>query len=117
MGDYLLVQIVDRIIYFDICSVCMLFAIVVSLLLRKMYLGRLNRSFIQLTILMIFSCLFDVLRSIPYNEYTVIGSSILFRFVMGYIFCFLRAVQLPLLIRLYGLMSGTWSRIKSDFRL
>lgn len=95
----------------------MLFAIVVSLLLRKMYLGRLNRAFIQLTILMIFSCLFDVLRSIPYNEYTAIGSSILFRFVMGYIFCFLRAVQLPLLIRLYGIMSGTWSRIKSDFRI
>lgn len=95
----------------------MLFAIVVSLLLRKMYLGRLNRSFIQLTILMIFSCLFDVLRSIPYNEYTVIGSSMLFRFVMGYIFCFLRAIQLPLLIRLYGIMSGTWSRIKSDLRI
>ncbi|MCR5619951.1 MAG: EAL domain-containing protein [Lachnospiraceae bacterium] len=107
----------DRIVYFDICSVCMLFAIVVSLLLRKMYLGRLNRSFIQLTILMIFSCLFDVLRAIPYNEYTAVGSSILFRFVMGYIFCFLRAVQLPLLIRLYGIMSGTWSRIKSDFRI
>ncbi len=117
MGDYLLVQIVDRIIYFDICSVCMLFAIVVSLLLRKMYLGRLNRSFIQLTILMIFSCLFDILRSIPYNEYTAVGSSILFRFIMGYIFCFLRAVQLPLLIRLYGIMSGTWSRIKSDIRI
>ncbi len=82
-----------------------------------MYRGGLNRAFIQLAILMILSCIFDILRAIPYNEHTAIGSSVVFRFVMGYIFCFLRALQMPLLIRLYGIMSGTWSRIKSDFRI
>jgi EAL domain-containing protein (putative c-di-GMP-specific phosphodiesterase class I) len=82
-----------------------------------MYRGGLNRAFIQLAILMILSCIFDILRAFPYNEDTAIGSSVVFRFVMGYIFCFLRALQMPLLIRLYGIMSGTWSRIKSDFRV
>ena len=110
-------QIIDRVNYFDICSIFVLLAILVSLLLRKMYRGGLNRAFIQLAILMILSCIFDILRAVPYNEKTAIGSSVVFRFVMGYIFCFLRALQMPLLIRLYGIMSGTWSRIKSDFRI
>ena len=110
-------QIIDRVNYFDICSIFVLLAILISLLLRKMYRGGLNRAFIQLAILMILSCIFDILRAIPYNEQTAIGSSVVFRFVMGYIFCFLRALQMPLLIRLYGIMSGTWSRIKSDFRI
>ena len=110
-------QIIDRVNYFDICSIFVLLAVLVSLLLRKMYRGGLNRAFIQLAILMILSCIFDILRAFPYNEDTAIGSSVVFRFVMGYIFCFLRALQMPLLIRLYGIMSGTWSRIKSDFRV
>lgn len=110
-------QIIDRVNYFDICSIFVLLAILISLLLRKMYRGGLNRAFIQLAILMILSCIFDILRALPYNENTAIGSSVVFRFVMGYIFCFLRALQMPLLIRLYGIMSGTWSRIKSDFRI
>ena len=110
-------QIIDRVNYFDICSIFVLLAILVSLLLRKMYRGGLNRAFIQLAILMILSCVFDILRAIPYNEHSIHGSSVVFRFVMGYIFCFLRALQMPLLIRLYGIMSGTWSRIKSDFRI
>ena len=110
-------QIIDRVNYFDICSIFVLLAVLVSLLLRKMYRGGLNRAFIQLAILMILSCVFDILRAFPYNEDTAIGSSVVFRFVMGYIFCFLRALQMPLLIRLYGIMSGTWSRIKSDFRV
>ena len=110
-------QIIDRVNYFDICSIFVLLAILVSLLLRKMYRGGLNRAFIQLAILMILSCIFDILRAIPYNENTAIGSSVVFRFVMGYVFCFLRALQMPLLIRIYGIMSGTWSRIKSDFRI
>ncbi len=110
-------QIIDRVNYFDICSIFVLLAILVSLLLRKMYRGGLNRAFIQLAILMILSCIFDILRALPYNENNPIGSSVVFRFVMGYIFCFLRALQMPLLIRLYGIMSGTWSRIKSDFRI
>lgn len=110
-------QIIDRVNYFDICSIFVLLAVLVSLLLRKMYRGGLNRAFIQLAILMILSCIFDILRAFPYNEDTAIGSSVVFRFVMGYVFCFLRALQMPLLIRLYGIMSGTWSRIKSDFRV
>ncbi|MBP5554134.1 MAG: EAL domain-containing protein [Lachnospiraceae bacterium] len=110
-------QIIDRVNYFDICSIFVLLAVLVSLLLRKMYRGGLNRAFIQLAILMILSCIFDILRAFPYNEDTAIGSSVVFRFVMGYIFCFLRALQMPFLIRLYGIMSGTWSRIKSDFRI
>ena len=110
-------QIVDRVNYFDICSIFVLLAILVSLLLRKMYRGGLNRAFIQLAILMILSCIFDILRALPFKEGNAIGSSVVFRFVMGYIFCFLRALQMPLLIRLYGIMSGTWSRIKSDFRI
>ncbi|MBP3754693.1 MAG: EAL domain-containing protein [Lachnospiraceae bacterium] len=110
-------QIIDRVNYFDICSIFVLLAVLVSLFLRKMYRGGLNRAFIQLAILMILSCIFDILRALPYNEDTTMGSSVVFRFVMGYIFCFLRALQMPLLIRLYGIMSGTWSRIKSDFRI
>lgn len=110
-------QIIDRVNYFDICSIFVLLAVLVSLFLRKMYRGGLNRAFIQLAILMILSCIFDILRALPYNEDTAMGSSVVFRFVMGYIFCFLRALQMPLLIRLYGIMSGTWSRIKSDFRI
>ena len=87
------------------------------MLLRKMYRGRLNRSFIQLAIVMILSCIFDILRAFPFNGFKVLETSVVFKFVMSYIFCFLRAIQMPLLIRLYGMMSGSWSRMKSDLRI
>ena len=94
----------------------MLLAILVSMLLRKMHRGRLNRAFIQLGIILILSCSFDILRVLPYTG-TALEESLVFRFVMGYIFIFLRAVQMPMLIRIYALMSGGWSRIKSDPKL
>ncbi len=109
-------QILNRINYFDICSICMLLAVIVSMLLRRMYRGRLNRTFIQLAIVMILSCIFDILRAFPFSNNTNLQNAVLFEFIMGYIFCFLRAVQMPMLIRIYGIMSGSWSRIKSDFR-
>jgi EAL domain-containing protein (putative c-di-GMP-specific phosphodiesterase class I) len=94
----------------------MLLAILVSMLLRKMHRGRLNRAFIQLGIILILSCGFDILRVLPYTG-TALEESLVFRFVTGYIFIFLRAVQMPMLIRIYALMSGGWSRIKSDPKL
>jgi len=94
----------------------MLLAILVSMLLRKMHRGRLNRAFIQLGGVLILSCIFDILRALPYTG-TVFEESVVLQFVMGYIFIFLRAIQMPLLIRIYALMSGSWSRIKSDPRL
>ena len=106
----------ERVYYFDICSIFMLLAILVSMLLRKMHRGRLNRAFIQLGIILILSCSFDILRVLPYTG-TALEESLVFRFVMGYIFIFLRAVQMPMLIRIYALMSGGWSRIKSDPKL
>ncbi len=95
----------------------MLLAILVSMLLRRMHLGRLNRAFLQLGIVLILSCVFDILRAFPFYVGNSLDQLVLFRFVMGYIFCFLRAVQLPMLIRIYGIMSGSWSRIKSDPKL
>ena len=94
----------------------MLLAILVSMLLRKMHRGRLNRAFIQLGVILILSCVFDILRALPYTG-TALELSVLFRFVMGYIFIFLRAIQLPALIRIYAIMSGSWSRMKSDPKL
>ncbi len=94
----------------------MLLAILVSMLLRKMHRGRLNRAFLQLGIVLILSCVFDILRALPYTG-TALETSVLFKFIMGYIFIFLRAIQMPILIRIYALMSGSWSRIKSDPKL
>ncbi len=106
--------IINRIYYFDICSALILVAVIVSMLLRRMYRGSVNRAFIQLSVVMIVSCAFDVLRSYPFVGIQDLQSAVIFRFIMGYIFCFLRALQMPLVVRLYGIMSGTWSRIKSE---
>lgn len=108
------VVIINRIYYFDICSAFILIAVIVSMLLRRMYRGSVNRAFIQLSVVMIVSCVCDVLRAYPFNNVDHPESTVVFRFVMGYIFCFLRALQMPLVIRMYGIMSGTWSRIKSE---
>ena len=68
-----------RVYYLDVAAIVLLFALLTSLIFRRMNRGRDNQAFVKYVIILLVLSVADILRSAPLVWLRPLSSSVLFR--------------------------------------
>lgn len=100
-----------RIYYLDVAAIVVLFALLTSLIFRRMNRGRDNQAFVKYVIILLVLSVADILRSAPLEWMRPLSSSILFREIACGFYNLLNVVSYAIYIHMIGRMTGTFRRI------
>ena len=101
---------------YDICSFLMLALMLVSIFIRKLYVGKVHRVFTAFVLIVFFTTIADMFSSAPLSALSSEARRVL-REGGSYFFFFLHALILPCYLTFMGLEAGTWYRFITKSKL
>ena len=101
---------------YDICSFLILTLVLVSIFVRKLYVGKVHRVFTTFVLIVFFTIIADMFSSAPLSALSPEARRVL-REGGSYFFFFLHASILPCYLTFMGLEAGTWYRFITKSKL
>ena len=100
---------------YDVCSFLMLSLVLVSIFIRKLYIGKVHRTFLIFVIIVLANTVCDMLSGAPLTA-TGDGLRSVLRTGGTYLYFLLHATILPLYTIFMGLAAGTWYKFISNHK-
>ena len=104
----------DRFYQYDIAAVIVLAILLLSVYFRKLYIGRVNMTFVYIMITMLFCTLCDIGGDAPFVFFNDTGKDLRFRYICLYGYFLAHSFILPAYIIFVGLLTGTWYKFISS---
>ncbi|MBQ9609815.1 MAG: EAL domain-containing protein [Lachnospiraceae bacterium] len=107
----------DRFYQYDIAAVIVLAILLLSVYFRKLYIGRVNMTFVYIMIIMLVCTLCDIGGDAPFVFFNNTDRDLRFRYICLYGYFIAHSFILPAYIIFVGLLTGTWYKfIRSRLR-
>ncbi len=100
-----------RVYYLDVAAIILLFALLTSLIFRRMNRGRDNQAFVKYVVILLVLSVADILRSAPLVWLRPLSSSVLFREIACSFYNLLNVASYAIYIHMIGRMTGTFRKI------
>ena len=100
----------ERLYQYDICAIIIFIAILFSIYFRRLNVGRVNKTFIDIIVIMLLNAIFELMANIPVYVFENPEYSKTFRTMAYYGGFMTHAMIMPAYIIFIGMISGTWSK-------
>ncbi|MBO6115376.1 MAG: hypothetical protein J6P57_10010, partial [Lachnospiraceae bacterium] len=100
----------ERLYQYDICAIIIFIAILFSIYFRRLNVGRVNKTFIDIIVIMLLNAIFELMANIPVYVFGNPEYSKTFRTMAYYGGFMTHAMIMPAYIIFIGMISGTWSK-------
>lgn len=94
--------------HLDLCAILLMTALIIGIIVRKLYRGRTNMAFLLLVVSGFLTSVFDFIAELAANDIIFSSENLVFRYIIDYLFFICRNITAPIYILYIASLMGVW---------